>query len=249
MRLQMSRSSTLSLLPTLVLFCGQRAAEGFLPIDTAYRRTLGRPLVSLRYDASADGETHLFDSGARKELDQRIRSLRREVLEEEWRRPPNANCSPEELVEEILTALWDSDDPMPDSGFLLLLRTATKQWRAQILKSVGAPASGEVDWQVVSSALGAAIGRPHNQFSILVAGDAGDEHEKAYVLEFPFEPLDYNDGSAWLECRMRDRQTRELLVITGWSLKQREDGAWLVDGISWHDLRYVDGRLSMVSRR
>ena len=196
-----------------------------------------RPVALDSNSGSATSENGFFDRESRAQLNQRIRSVQREILDEEWRRPPNAKCSPEELVEEILTALWDYDDPLPDSGFLLMLRTATKHWREQILKSVGAPPSGAVDWQLVSSALGAAIGRPRNQFGILVAGEAEDPNEIPYLLEFPFEPLDYSDGTAWLECRMREKQTNELLVITGWTLKQREDGAWLVDGISWHDLR------------
>jgi hypothetical protein len=192
----------------------------------------------LRYSSSSEGGgKDFFDRGAQKELAQRIQSVQREVLEEEWRRPPNANCSPEDLVTEILTALWESDDPLPDSGFLLLLRTATKQWRKQILKSIGAPTTGEVDWQLISSALGAAIARPQNQFGLLVAGDEGEQEEMPYWLNFPFEPLDYDDGTAWLECQMRDKQTNELLVTTGWSLKRREDGPWLVDSITWHDLR------------
>lgn len=183
------------------------------------------------------GSADRFDRTARKELVERIRIVQRDVLEEEWRRPPRPNCSPEELVQGILTALWASDDPLPDSGFLLLLQTATKKWRAQILKSIGAPTTQEVDWQLVSSALGAAIARPRNQFSLLVAGDDDDDDDIPYVLDFPFEPLDYDDGTAWLECQMRDKRTNELLVVTGWTLQRRDDGAWLVDAVTWHDLR------------
>ena len=184
----------------------------------------------------------LFDRTATNELAQRMHSVQRKVLEEEWRRPPNINCSPENLVTEILRALWESDDPLPDSGFLLLLRTATKEWRNQILKSIGAPTTGnDVDWQLVSSALGAAIARPQNQFGLLVAdGDhhPDDQQEMPYLLNFPFEPLDYDDGTAWLECQLRDKDTNQLLVITGWTLKrQDDDGPWLVDSITWHDLR------------
>lgn len=194
-----------------------------------------------RSGSSADGsgkDLTYFDSSSQQELSQRIQSVHRQVLEEEWRRPPNANCSPEDLVSEILTALWESDDPLPDSGFLLLLKTATKHWRLEILKSIGAPTTGELDWQIVSSALGAAIARPKNQFGILVAGDEDDQQEMPYLLDFPFEALDYDDGTAWLECQLRDKQTNQLLVTTGWSLKRRDDdGPWLVDSITWHDVR------------
>lgn len=232
-------SKTSIILVFLVLF---GFAEGFVPIfgrNDGMRPKDQRHPVRLHYGTK--DETNSFDRDARNVLNKRIQNVNRKMLEEEWRRPPNANCSPEEVIEEILTALWDSDNPMPDSGFLLLLKTATKQWRTQILQAIGAPSNGEVDWQVVSSALGAAIGRPQNQFGILVAGDNEDDNdapmEKPYFLEFPFEPLDYDDGTAWLDCRMRDKETNELLVITGWSLKKRDDGAWLVDSISWHDLR------------
>lgn len=225
-----------------------KIGEGFLSLHTVHTpdrtipststRTCGRLGYSSSYSSdSQGGGQDVFDRSAQKELAHRIRGVQREVLEEEWRRPPNADCSPEELVTEILTALWSSDDPLPDSGYLLLLRTATKQWRKQILKSIGAPTAGEVDWQRVSSALGAAIARPRNQFGLLVAGDEDDEEEMPYLLDFPFEPLDYEDGTAWLECQMRDKRTNELLVVTGWSLKRREDGPWLVDSITWHDLR------------
>jgi hypothetical protein len=142
-------------------------------------------------------------------------------------------------VEAILRGLWDSDDPLPDSGFLLLLRTATPSWRNKILKSIGAPTHDRVSWELISSALGAAMSRPRNQFGMLVASDDQlESSEMPYALDFPFEPLDYDDGTAWIECRMRDSKTKDLLVITGWSLKKREDdGAWMVDSITWHDLR------------
>ena len=182
-----------------------------------------------------------FDDQARRELSERLQSLNRERLEQEWERPPNVNCSPEKLVEAILRGLWDSDDPLPDSGFLLLLRTATPSWRTKILKSIGAPTHHKrtINWDLISSALGAAMARPRNQFGILVAApDDQESKEMPYFLDFPFEPLDYDDGTAWIECRMRDQKTNELLVITGWTLQQREeDGAWMVDSITWHDLR------------
>ncbi len=215
-------------------------AEGFISLQPSSRTSISSrtDITDLEYSKDGGGDgSELFDRKARKELTQRIQSVQRDILEEEWRRPPHPGCSPEELIDGILSALWDSDDPLPDSGFLLLLRTATKKWRAQILKSIGAPTTQEVDWQLVSSALGAAIGRPRNQFGLLVAGEGNEENEIPYVLDFPFEALDYDDGTAWLECQMRDKKTNELLVVTGWTLQQRDDGAWLVDAVTWHDLR------------
>lgn len=186
------------------------------------------------------GSDSCFDDQAQRELSDRLQILNRQLLEQEWARPPNVNCSPEKLVEAILKGLWDSDDPLPDSGFLLLLRTATPSWRNKILMSIGAPTDERVSWEVISSALGAAISRPRNQFGMLVATSDDDQErtDMPYFLDFPFESLDYDDGYSWIECRMRDKVTKELLVITGWSLKQREDdGAWMVDSITWHDLR------------
>lgn len=241
-----------------------KRTEGFLAVQAPQR-----PQSSFAFDKhSTSTGTDLsyskynsderFDHLAQKELARRLQIVRQQVLEEEWNRPPYPGCSPEQLVRTILTALWESDDPLPDSGFLLLLRTATKQWRAQILKSIGAPTSQDVDWQLVSSALGAAMARPNNQFGLLVPGDANDHEDETnndddhhhhhsrhqplqselpYILEFPFEPLDYDDGTAWLECQMRDKRTNQLLVITGWTLQRRDDGAWLVDAVTWHDLR------------
>jgi hypothetical protein len=208
--------------------------ESFCPLHHSSGGTLCADF-RLQYSSSSEGVKDFFDRSGHQELTKRIQSVQRDILEEEWRRPPNASCSPENLVKEILTALWASDDPLPDSGFLLLLRTATNQWRRQILKSIGAPPNA--DWQIVSSALGAAIARPQNQFGLLVAGDEDNQEETPYSLHFPFEALDYDDGTAWIECQMRDKQTDELLVTTGWSLKRREDGPWLVDSITWHDLR------------
>lgn len=190
-------------------------------------------------DGDASGAAS-FDEEARQELAKRLYSLNRQILEKEWELPPNANSAPEEVVQAILKGLWDP--PRPDAGFLLLLRTATPSWRRKILKSIGAPAHKEnVSWELVSSALGSAMARPRNQYGILVANEEDAEEETTempYYLDFPFETLDYCDGNAWIECRMRDKNSHELLVITGWALRQRvTDGAWMVDSITWHDLR------------
>ena len=91
------------------------------------------------------------------------------------------------------------------------------------------------------------MGRPHNQFAILV-GEGED-----YVLDFSAtDPLDFGDGTCWVECRLRDKYSGKLLVITGWDLicqQQRQrvgnagnfnDGSnevWMVDWIYWQDFR------------
>jgi hypothetical protein len=185
---------------------------------------------SLCYSRDCD---EIFDANL---LAERIERIKVNVLEEELRRPPNPELSPKELVMVVMDGLWNSYDPLPDSGFRLLLRASTKDWRKKILASIGVVGKHQekVNFEVVASALGAAMCRPHNQFAILV----GEEEE--YVLDFPTgeDGLDYTDGTSWVECRLRSKADGRLLVMTGWELKQREeDGAWLVDGIIWQDFR------------
>jgi hypothetical protein len=189
-------------------------------------RPFSRPLF---YGGGSSGnEKDGFDAGT---LSDRLQEMRVNMMEEDLLRPPNPDLSPQEFVLELLRALWENSEPMPDSGFRVLLRTSTEDWRSILYQSVGAPASA--DQEVVASALGEAMGRPKNQFAILVA-----EAEK-YVSTFPSEPLNYADvdGTCWVECRLRESVTNELLVVIGWQLEQRSDGAWLVDGIDWQDFR------------
>eukprot|EP00980_Cylindrotheca_fusiformis_P021360 scaffold8240_cov133-Cylindrotheca_fusiformis.AAC.5 len=160
-------------------------------------------------------------------LHERLRHLRVGIIEEDIRRPPNAKLSPNQLVQEIMQGLLHPFDPLPYAGFRLMLRAATKSWRKKILQSVGANETS--DWEIVAPALDSAIGRPHNQFAILV-GEGED-----YCLEF-LDPVNYEDGTCWVECKLRDKTNRKLLVITGWDLRQ-QDGAWFVDRIDWQDFR------------
>lgn len=170
-------------------------------------------------------------------LNGRLQLLRLEVLEKELQRPPQARLSACDFVKELLQCILDNEDPLPDSGFRLLLRTATDEWKRELYKSVGAPLDASED--VVASALGEAIGRPHNQYALLV-GDAYDHNNEAheeYIPTFPSEPLDYFDGTAWVECRLRSKRDNSLLVSTGWELQRNRDGAWMVNNLCWHDFR------------
>lgn len=159
-------------------------------------------------------------------LQDRIRSLKVSILEDELNRPPNKTITPSELIREILHGLLNPFDPLPEAGFRLILRTATKNWRKKILQSVGA--NDHSDIEIVASALGTAIGRPDNQFAILV-GEGED-----FILEMS-EPLNFGE-ECWLECKLRGKKSSELLVITGWNLLL-EDGMWLVDNVEWQDFR------------
>jgi hypothetical protein len=179
-----------------------------------------------------------YDSHHRKDdhdsldtvLRERLNHMRRQMMEEEYRMPPNPRLSASEFVTELLTALWHNSEPLPDSGFRCLLRSSTGRWRHALFDSIGAPTTATEEQ--VASALGEAMGRPRNQFGLLV-GEA--EH---YVPTFPSEPLDYADGTCWLECRLWNKKDNQLLVVTGWQLEQRKaDGAWLVDRIDWQDFR------------
>jgi hypothetical protein len=161
-------------------------------------------------------------------LRDRLERLRVQILDEEFQRPPNPNLSPTEFIQECLHCLWANGDPLPDSGFRLLLRASTKAWRKKLHQSVGAPVAAHVE--VVASALGEAICRPNNQFGILV-GEA-----ETYTSTFPTDPLDYADGTCWVECQLRGSNDGKLLVITGWQL-EKENGAWMVDSIDWQDFR------------
>lgn len=171
-------------------------------------------------------------------LQERLDRLRIEIAQEELRRPPHPNFSAQQLIEEVLEALLNPYDPLPDAGFRTMLRTATHKWRRAICHSIGISSrnSKMVREDLAASALGVAMERlpQKNQFAILVG-----EGDYEYILDFPMgNSLDYEDGTCWVECRLRDKETNKLLVITGWTLRQRdEDGAWLVDSIDWQDFR------------
>ncbi|KAL7472103.1 LOW QUALITY PROTEIN: hypothetical protein ACHAXS_012436 [Conticribra weissflogii] len=114
----------------------------------------------------------------------------------------------------------------------------------------------EEDREIILRALSSSMERDNNQFGILVGLGTDHDHEPTtsqqrnvqdgsqydvgdtYVMEFPWDTLDYYDGTAWLECRLRHAQTDQLLVVLGFSLTRREgDGKWLIDGMDWQDFR------------
>jgi len=198
---------------------------------------------SYRSNSSDDDNNSSFDEIENAILRNRLQNLHVQALEKLQSRPPNPALSPTEFVSEFLSCLWENSDPLPDSGFRLLLAASTKAWRTKLYQSVGAPMTA--DEEVVATALGEAMGRPHNQFGILVQDDdAGEDEEDAaagYVASFPSEPLEYaDDGTAWVECQLRSKEDDKLLAITGWQLRKENDGdnaCWLVDDITWQDFR------------
>eukprot|EP00529_Nitzschia_sp_RCC80_P027147 CAMPEP_0113467684 /NCGR_PEP_ID=MMETSP0014_2-20120614/14948_1 /TAXON_ID=2857 /ORGANISM="Nitzschia sp." /LENGTH=275 /DNA_ID=CAMNT_0000360013 /DNA_START=254 /DNA_END=1081 /DNA_ORIENTATION=- /assembly_acc=CAM_ASM_000159 len=185
-----------------------------------------------------------FEEDEQEMLDELLMEVRRKVYEMELSRPPtNTDLTPTETVRTILEGLMHQDDPLPDSGFRLLLHTATTRWKSQLLNAVGA--SPTSDPEIVASALGSSIGRPHNKYAILISPPSSTSSPSSsspsspeYVLKFTDYPLEFDDGTCWVECMLLDPATGELLVMTGWDLRQRQhDGAWLVDSICWQDFR------------
>ena len=166
---------------------------------------------------------------------------------ERLRRPPSNSthfADPRNVVTAILDGLLRPHDPVPYFGYEILYTSSTTQWRNALRKSVGAPIG--VDEASIFRALSSSMERPNNQFGILV-GLGTDEDDSTtkyvdddgyYTIEFPWDTLDYYDGTAWLECRLRHRETDSLLVVLGWSMQRRDsDGSWLIDGIDWQDFR------------
>jgi len=132
----------------------------------------------------------------------------------------------------------------------------------------------------IARALGVAMSRPNNQFGILVGAEDAEE----YTLLFPnssnegyhnststknsnesksarweeVDVLDYEDGTCWVVCELRETVSGRLLVILGWELvrsttdrrqieyekseEERGDydasnGAWLIESLDWQDFR------------
>lgn len=153
--------------------------------------------------------------------------IERKVVQSQWRRPPNPFLGPVDLVTCLLEELRNSKKY---SGVTSLLESSSDDWREVLRKSVGAP-EGVLIAQLAPP-LETALGRPGNQFAILL----GVENQ-GYLPTFPTDPLEY-ENTCWLECRLRSNNNDELLVAMGWSLERRpEDGAWVVSKLDWQDFR------------
>lgn len=173
-------------------------------------------------------------------LQRRVKELREKVLNEQRNQPPNPNLSPTQFIIHVLDALKNNiDDPLPDFGCKVLLRSSTPSWKREILKSIGAPPTCADEAQVAAS-LNNALTRRRNQFGLLVGTYANEgSGEESYTIHFPSDVVeDSDEESCWVECRLRSAETGTLLVITGWNLKRRkQDGAWLIDNLDWQDFR------------
>jgi hypothetical protein len=178
----------------------------------------------------------LDDAGSRDELNQRIEEVRRDIIKEQTHKPPNPNLGAVDFIEGVMEALRAVDEPLPDFGCIVLLRSSTPRWKREILRSIAAPTWA--DEAQVASVLNQALGRRRNQFGILVGGAEGEEGEE-YKIQFPSEAVeDLDEGKCWVECRLRDPGNEKLLAVIGWDLKKRkQDGAWLIDRLDWQDFR------------
>mmetsp|Transcript_38733 Transcript_38733/g.71307 ORF Transcript_38733/g.71307 Transcript_38733/m.71307 type:complete len:299 (+) Transcript_38733:36-932(+) len=183
------------------------------------------------------------------------------IKSERSRRPPSNSTyfisDPKNVITSILDGLLRPHDPVQYFGYEILYASSTAHWKDVLRKSVGAPIGTEEE--LIFRALSTSMERPNNQFGIMVGlGTDDDDHQGSYnnaknknsagcekeevdgyyTIEFPWDTLDYLDGTAWVECRLRDKQSDLLLVVLGWSMEQRDsDGSWLIDGIDWQDFR------------
>jgi hypothetical protein len=115
------------------------------------------------------------------------------------------------------------------NGAKELLENSAQGWRAAIFDAVGAPSTA--DETIVAKALADAMGKPNNQFAILLG-----KGEK-YKTDFPSEPTEYDDGNSFVEIRLyEDNKDSKLLVTMGLQLENK-NGAWLVAKLDWQDFR------------
>lgn len=136
-----------------------------------------------------------------------------------------------------LKTLLESLADGPNAG-QRLVDASSSSWRNAIFKTLGAPTSA--DPTLVATALETAMARPDNQFAILM-GQA-----EPFEANFPSDPtIDMEDGTAWVECRLRHRETDKLLVTMGVNLVLEEvsevssggSSRWLISGLDWQDFR------------
>ena len=167
--------------------------------------------------------------------------------------PPSSAFSEIEFVQAVLEALRNDEsaynnlegkaEQVPvslDSGAYVLLRSSTAEWFDTTRRFVGVVPYSCTDMDddeyvyEVASAVASSFAMSNNQFHILT----GQEPAPKYVATFPTDPVEEDEITSWVECRLRDATSDELLVVSGWDLKRREsDGAWLIDGLDWQDFR------------
>jgi len=139
----------------------------------------------------------------------------------------STTSSATDFVRDLLEGMADGGQL---EGSRKLLESSSESWKKAIYDAVGAPETA--DPNIVAKALGDAMSKRDNQFAILVGNSEFD-----YELEFPSDPVEYEeDGSSFVEVRLRDKKDSELLVTMGVQLQQGS-GGWLVSKLDWQDFR------------
>jgi hypothetical protein len=139
-----------------------------------------------------------------------------------------------DFLKNLLESLSESG---PDGG-QKLLEASSDKWKQSIYEAVGAPYP-KADPAIVAKALTDAMSRPDNQFAILM-GKAQD-----FVAVFPSDPVEYPDetpATSWVEVRLREKSSDELLVTMGVQMTQDSskmniNNGWLISSIDWEDFR------------
>jgi hypothetical protein len=160
----------------------------------------------------------------------------------------------------------DDDRRRPHPGVQILWETSTDAWRQTMTTMVMGgnhhhhhhhhhhPSTNnknnhtttttttlEDDPTRIVSALGRFLARPNQQYAILL----GLENQE-YHVDFPTDVIEWSDDEAWLECRLRDSQTDDLLVVLGWTLnrnnsqqqqQQQHQASWYIHSFDWQDFR------------
>jgi hypothetical protein len=237
--------------------------------ESCCRRTRQYANIQKLFLSSSSSSSDSRDSPTRTHLstEDALDLVRFQRRQEELKRakreqklPPHPSLDPKEVVEltlnELRNAPYYDFDPLKPTchpGVEMLWQTSTWNWQQTMAAAVGCGGSssgtntssnnGEDDnlaiptctQKSIVSALGRLFARPGQQFAILV----GQENAN-YWIDFPTDVLHWSDEECWLECRLRDAETNDLLVVLGWTLKMREcagQSCWLVDVLDWQDFR------------
>jgi hypothetical protein len=173
---------------------------------------------------------------------ERFQRRQQALLQARQQVPPHPSLEPLEVVRSVLTSLGSAPhffdyDPLksrPHAGVQVLWDASTDDWRQTMAAMVGGNRSttGVAEEQIVS-ALGRFLARPNQQFAILMGTEDRD-----YRIDFPTDVMEWSEEEAWLECRLRDSQTNELLVVLGWTLNRKHaKDAWYIHSFDWQDFR------------
>jgi hypothetical protein len=126
-----------------------------------------------------------------------------------------------------------------EDGGQRLLAASSGSWRTAIYQALAAPVSANEEQ--VATSLTSTMRKPDNQFAILMGA------AEPFVATFPSDPvINAEDNTAWVECRLRQADaTDKLLVTMGISLvrsgggeeKKTNNNQWLIAALDWQDFR------------